>query len=626
MDYKRKVQGYVSTSHKMILFCKDSCCQMRICVNIKGDKRCEVTSDSKLQHCENCMSTADCPDRQELLANQAFVDAAIGIIGKKDVFKNMERLVHQYFKSTIKPALCTKLCDDLRERSAMDGFKQGFTGVRHLLQAFQDENPGCIFKIEVDDEDRFTCLVLVPAQAFDIVRNSARTYFALDAGFSLYKAWKGLIFVLVWSDGNNCNIPIAIGIYNSESFLNYSHFLKTIMSAGNGDLGSLMNRPFTVVCTDRARAFEPAMKVCLPLAHHRYDVFHIIQNMHDKGWKNCDIHMLNCHKAVSRGDFDICWAAWKKAHSPSATYAYKIDHTKWTTYTAVSPAPFRLFRLTGSQAVESEMSRMKRLNVRHELPLKAMNNFINFYADLISKQRASCDKMEAARSDLTQHANMVTRENFDEARNFDVRHTGGHTYEVTRRGQNQRHRKVQWGVKLCSCEKTALEGIPCEHLIAVYIKATAKEKIGPETFLKTFENIIPYCYRTKFYVKGYATYVHKAILTFIEDAEDVLPPCEAQRAGAGTRGPLRKKRLLGPSERGFAAVGVTVKGKPYKKTKQNMKDKNLEDALDAAAKEPERSMRSADVDEQAVAARAEAEAERGWLGLTDMVLGYLPKF
>jgi hypothetical protein len=66
------------------------------------------------------------------------------------------------------------------------------------------------------------------------------------------------------------------------------------------------------------------MERCLPNAHNRYDVFHIIQNMHGFGWRLVDHHMLECHRAVTKEEFKDKMAKWKKAHSPSATYAMKI--------------------------------------------------------------------------------------------------------------------------------------------------------------------------------------------------------------------------------------------------------------------------------------------------------------
>jgi hypothetical protein len=205
---------------------------------------------------------------------------------------------------------------DLRARKSYSGWEEGFGGVRHVIEGFLAENPGTVYAIHVDKDNRFQHVTLVPAQSWEIVCNSGRTYFGLDACFTRKETWEGQILMLSLTDGNNTNMPIAIGIFNgrgAESGDNYTTFITLIMSLGDGALGLWLNREDVVVNTDRHLSFSPAIDKCLPRVQHRYDVRHIIANMHDHGLKNVLGHMFNCHKAIDRGEFDTA----RKGHSIS---------------------------------------------------------------------------------------------------------------------------------------------------------------------------------------------------------------------------------------------------------------------------------------------------------------------
>jgi hypothetical protein len=174
-------------------------------------------------------------------------------------------------------------------------------------------------------------------------------------------------------------------------------------------------------------------------------------------------------------------------------------------------------------------------------------------------------------------------------------------YEITRRTQSQRIRRVVWTKAAgywvsmkCSCEVPSLEGLTCRHLLAVYRFTDAAVQRTPQHFLATFKSVIPPFYKALEYCKGYEMQVFKPIRTCIEYDEDCLPPCDAKRIGK--RGPVRMNRLLGPAERGWAQVTgttVTVEGKPYKKkTKTNINKYGLDIAIMAEGKQQERSTRS----------------------------------
>jgi hypothetical protein len=177
--------------------------------------------------------------------------------------------------------------------------------------------------------------------------------------------------------------------------------------------------------------------------------------------------------------------------------------------------------------------------------------------------------------------------------------------------QSLRHKRVVWSERTCSCLASWLEGLPCRHLIAVYVQRTPKFKLTAENFVQTFALVIPHFFITENYVRGYQLQVHRPILTHMEYADDVLPPCDAS-TGAH-RGPTKLKRMLGAAERGWVAVGgVQANKNPYRKTKENIKANTLEGALLAEARKPERSLRntSLPVEEEAEEEEAVEEPRR----------------
>ncbi|KAJ1408563.1 hypothetical protein B484DRAFT_469018 [Ochromonadaceae sp. CCMP2298] len=191
-------------------------------------------------------------------------------------------------------------------------------------------------------------------------------------------------------------------------------------------MGRLIDDPDCVVCADRHLSFSPALLQCLP----------IMQNMHGEGLKTSDGDFMNYHKAVHKKYFDVLMSAWKLKHELSATYADKIPHEYWTSYTACIPGvAYCLHNLTDSQLVEGKMNRLKKAEVRHELPLTAMNNFITLYSKIVSKQGVVCDTMRKGNAVYTQYATIVIFDHFSESRNYDVKHWDETLPHVDLKGQ-----------------------------------------------------------------------------------------------------------------------------------------------------------------------------------------------
>ncbi|KAJ1432454.1 hypothetical protein B484DRAFT_395004 [Ochromonadaceae sp. CCMP2298] len=139
------------------------------------------TKDSIFEH-SDCTSVApELVDQCELLANVPFVTAATGLTSHNAIARLVRDHCHG---ASISQSMSSKVSQTLRDQRDLEGFEEGFAQVRYVLENFKQLNNGTVYEIEQEDDRSFKHLVFVPGQSFNIVANSARTYYCLDAGFS----------------------------------------------------------------------------------------------------------------------------------------------------------------------------------------------------------------------------------------------------------------------------------------------------------------------------------------------------------------------------------------------------------------------------------------------------------
>jgi hypothetical protein len=294
LDRKRSAPaGFVNRETAVALFCPNPDCTMRILAKTPksgpGKPRHAVLKRevSVLQHIALCTSVPKGVTCKELLANDEFVVRAAGMKGHKEILK----LVHSIFKVKITTTMSSKVRSELLGMKAFDGYHDGFTKVRDVLDAIVAAHIGTVYKLTRDDNKVFQSLVVVPAQSRKIVLYSAQDCYGVDGGHSDTKqGYKAHILILEATDSNNISVPVAFGIYHSESGDNFSDFLSvcisTFAATVDGVEGKQLNRRDVVIVSYRGTAIPPALRACLPLAYHRYDQWHIMKNVHDRGWNS----------------------------------------------------------------------------------------------------------------------------------------------------------------------------------------------------------------------------------------------------------------------------------------------------------------------------------------------------
>jgi hypothetical protein len=96
-----------------------------------------------LQHVPLCTAVPGDVVRKELTSNSQFVLQAKGIKSHKGI----ERLVQHIFKAGITTSMSSEIRADLLEADAYEGYEDGFTKVRDLLDAIVAANPGTVYEL-----------------------------------------------------------------------------------------------------------------------------------------------------------------------------------------------------------------------------------------------------------------------------------------------------------------------------------------------------------------------------------------------------------------------------------------------------------------------------------------------
>jgi hypothetical protein len=214
----------------------------------------------------------------------------------------------------------------------------------------------------------------------------------------------------------------------------------------------------------------------------------------------------------------------------AAAYAAEIPPETSATYPATEdPNPFYLFGLTGQQAAEQEMERLKKEGVRHQLPLNAVTIFCIMFAGIIDERMQECAKYkDDPKRLLTIYADQKLCRIVQSTRNYKItRHVSSTRHEVQHQAAKPGIgvRSVHWAENVCSCGKFGLEGIPCPHLVVVYKQTCPKSHQTMTHLLGELGGKIPKFYWMREYIQGYLQPVHLPALEYLV-ADDTAPPVE----------------------------------------------------------------------------------------------------
>lgn len=89
--------------------------------------------------------------------------------------------------------------------------------------------------------------------------------------------YNGQLLLFVARDGNNTNIDLAIALVPSEDQEQYTWFLSHIKKAAG--VAAILNRPATVIISDRDKGISAALFAELRSAHQSKCFVHILRNV-----------------------------------------------------------------------------------------------------------------------------------------------------------------------------------------------------------------------------------------------------------------------------------------------------------------------------------------------------------
>jgi hypothetical protein len=205
-----------------------TCCdQFRVVARI-SQARAELgaitvlSEESKLYHAPNCSSGPSAASLADMLVNKEFVQDLLRCTHNNQV-RDLARL---QFGVVPSDSTCTYLRNESKNMLATDGYAED---LRSYMEAFCAVNPGSTMQVIEDPVMHvFQSLLLIPAQSYRIAQYAGRTYYCLDAGHTNCQGWRGKIYILVGTDGEHRNIPLAMGIYPEETIDGYTDFLQAV--------------------------------------------------------------------------------------------------------------------------------------------------------------------------------------------------------------------------------------------------------------------------------------------------------------------------------------------------------------------------------------------------------------
>jgi SWIM zinc finger len=159
--------------------------------------------------------------------------------------------------------------------------------------------------------------------------------------------------------------------------------------------------------------------------------------------------------------------------------------------------------------VESEMSRLLTLRIRHEVILRALIKFVTLHRDLQARARTVIENCIKANQLMLPFAHDSYKEQMDivTSVHYELNFDGGAEHVLVKHQGKDVH---QYTVNLftgdCSCGMKAREGKGCRHVIAAYLQAGTKLKgeEGRRVAALTGEDRLRLMFHEQYFVDRYA--------------------------------------------------------------------------------------------------------------------------
>jgi hypothetical protein len=512
----------------------------------KEDLKGSVTVKSIcLEHGEACNSIINPLTMEEALKNNDFVSGARGM---KD--KAIMNLAKRLFKHRPSQSFANRAKREIRKRDNIFNESE-FRTLKSWLEQFVALNPGSSMRFNRGDDKVFKSCMVAHGCIVDIIEYSSYKVFALDAGFTHVRGWRGQVFVLTVTDGNHQIFPLACGLYGVESGDNYRDFLKGVKACSDGKLGLILNQPSVLIFTDRHKSFSPALLQELEFTTHMNDVKHIERNMQD----NPSLNRLgnigkiwSIAKAKSRSVFDANMTEFHHANPAAATYLDLIPHATWAFYTIIERGITTHLKY-GSNDAESEQHRFNTEFIRRSLPQTAIINYVMLAGRLLGERAVAAKLRLNQDKQLTKYAEHYIKRSSELSVDYELQFHGNSTdgqFVVWHNELPRLTRTISWKRQECVCTHLPQQKLlPCKHLMR-----------GAKELGMSGEQIIDHCvgsiYLMKNYTKAYSSSLHMPDVQAIVKDDTLSPPYTVRK------GKIPTKRKKGRAERHFTPLKRTI--------------------------------------------------------------------
>ena len=540
-----------------------------------------LSMNSVLNHKEGCSSVARPTSRE--VANTDAVN--VGVLANNSI-RGSEIISVATSKLTRMAPGEVKVWTAYRARNIIlrAGFKNFATDFQKLPiwgAQFTAVNPGSRFDIQTTEEGRFDSMFVGIGAARDIARKTGLPFGAIDACFMKHPLYNnGELHIFAVRDGENAILPVAIGLYQTESSATYASFCENIIAFGGklwfrdreciifhdgfkgteafvdgaecGDalcfkhvIGSMRQhlrrkakqRQSTSAAGASCRDVEQRQRESAAPQRHRKRIKRAFRD--DLAW--------SVQKATSSREYESQLATFRKHNSDAAEYLSNLDVKKWATY-ALLEQGYHTFGHSTSNIVEALNGVF--VDIRKEHPLQCVDSIVAWTMKKLSKRRDHAKELQSRNAILTHYAKTLSDEQRDlmRAGQYMVIPSTDEVFYVERAALESTRYIVDVTEGTCTCPDWCMYQLPCRHIWQVGLQLGLFD--GDEKMREFFKKFTNPALLSSNYATAYQEYSIQ--LPRLDDScgpcapscSVVLPPATLMRKKRGKK-PTKRKRSRG---------------------------------------------------------------------------------
>ncbi|XP_074336347.1 uncharacterized protein LOC141673496 [Apium graveolens] len=371
--------------------------------------------------------------------------------------------MQEEFKRVLKVDVCDAKCSRVR-KAALSGVVEKMAEHYAKLRKFGGEilrsNRQNTVKISTTrlqegDVSRFRRIYICYDALKNAWKNECRPVLGLDGCF-LKTVTGGQLLSAVGRDGNNCIMPIAMAVVESENYDSWKWFLELLIA----DLDLEDGNRKTLI-SDQQKGLDKAIKELLPQVEHRFCTQHLGANLKgkypsgavsDAFWRASTATHPQAFKSAMKELASVSKGAFEKMN--------QLDPAVW------SKAYFKTHSKTDS--TENNISECFNSWILKARYMPLIDMLIEIHDMIMTRVHENRDRMARRDCLIVPKAKKNLDEAVKDGSAYSVLWDGRETYVVKGKGTSC---SVNLKNRSCSCRIWDLTGIPCAHGVVAIQKA-----------------------------------------------------------------------------------------------------------------------------------------------------------